>query len=478
MRLDEYIKYDGLGLAELVRSKEITAQEAIASAHEACELLNPHINSIIEVFDEPLTGNKSTDAPFYGVPFLIKDLALHAAGVLNEMGSRLTQGLRPPHDTDLMCRFREAGLRTIGRASTPEFGYCPTTEPVVNGPTRNPWNLSHNPGGSSGATAASVAAGIVPLAHANDGGGSIRIPASCCGLFGLKPSRGRVPNGPDSAEPLSGLAIEFVVSRSIRDAARLLDAVQGAGIGDPFEISTPAQSYTESINKDPEPLKIACMPLPWSGAEVNKEVKQACLNTAQQCEQLGHKVSEAKPEINWQQFFDATHVLWTANIAVYVDQAAVMTGRKIDENTLEHTTLACYQYGKELKAEQLLRAQSDMNQICRQVGQFFTEYDILLTPTTTQLPLPIGTMNANDPKLDALGWSQHVFEYCPFTPLFNSTGQPAMSLPLQQSKNSLPIGIQFVGRYGDETGLLQLARQFERAQPWPQIAPLINTLIT
>ena len=215
MHLSEYINYDGLGIAELVSNRDIEQNEAIACAQQATELLNPKINSIIEVFDEPLSGNSSTDAPFYSVPFLIKDLALHAEGVLNEMGSRLTQGLRPPHDTDLMRRFREAGLRTIGRASTPEFGYCPTTEPVVNGPTRNPWDLSRMPGGSSGATAASVAAGIVPLAHANDGGGSIRIPASCCGLFGLKPSRGRVPNGPDAAEPLSGLAVEFVVSRSI-----------------------------------------------------------------------------------------------------------------------------------------------------------------------------------------------------------------------------------------------------------------------
>ena len=232
MHVKEYIDYDGLGIAKLIRDKEITQNEAIACALRAAELLNPEINTIIEIFPEALAGNESTDAPFYGVPFLIKDLALHAEGVLNEMGSRLTQGLRPPHDTDLMRRFREAGLRTIGRASTPEFGYCPTTEPIVNGPSRNPWNLDRMPGGSSGATAASVAAGIVPLAHANDGGGSIRIPAACCGLLGLKPTRGRVPNGPDMAEPLSGLAIEFAVTRTVRDAAHLLDAQADAFLGD------------------------------------------------------------------------------------------------------------------------------------------------------------------------------------------------------------------------------------------------------
>jgi amidase len=478
MHVAEYIKYDGLGIAGLIRNKEITTDEAISCAYEAAALLNPKINTILETFAEPLAGNESTDAPFYGVPFLIKDLALHAEGVLNEMGSRLAQGLRAPHDTDLMKRFREVGLRTIGRASTPEFGYCPTTEPVVNGPSCNPWDLTRMPGGSSGATAASVAAGIVPLAHANDGGGSIRIPASCCGLLGLKPTRGRVPNGPDMAEPLSGLAIEFAVTRTVRDAASLLDAVQGSGIGDPFEIAAPGEAYASSSVKEPKQLKIAVMTEPWSGADLDPQVKQASINTAEQCEELGHLVTEARPEISWQQFFDATHIIWTANITAFVDYAAMACGRTIDENTLEASTLACYHYGKELKAQQLLAAQADANRICRTVGHFFREYDLLLTPTTTQAPLPLGAINANDPNFDAIGWSDHVFKYCPYTPLFNMTGQPAISLPLHQSTDKLPLGMQFVGRYADETTLLQLARQFERAYPWPHTAPLINELLT
>ena len=228
MNLSEYVKLDGLALAELIRNKEISIVEAANCASEAAELLNPDINAIIETFPEALQSNASDQATFHGVPFLIKDLALHAEGVLYEMGSRLTQGMRTPHDTELMSRFRQTGLQVIGRASTPEFGYCPTTEPIVNGPTRNPWNLAHSSGGSSGATAAAVAAGIVPLAHANDGGGSIRIPASCCGLVGLKPSRGRIPAGPDAAIPLSGLAVEFAVTRSVRDSAALLDLVRHA----------------------------------------------------------------------------------------------------------------------------------------------------------------------------------------------------------------------------------------------------------
>ena len=474
MKLNEYLKYDGLGIAELVRSKELSKEEVSACARQAAELLNPDINAIIEMFPEALTSNDSSDAAFHGVPFIIKDLALHAEGVLYEMGSRLSQGMRTPHDTELMSRFRETGLQVLGRASTPEFGYCPTTEPVVNGPSRNPWNLDHSPGGSSGATAASVAAGIVPLAHANDGGGSIRIPASCCGLVGLKPSRGRVPAGPDAAVPLSGLAVEFAVTRSVRDSARLLDLVQGPGVGEPFEIAPPPENYFDTFEQAPERLKIAVMSDPWGSAPVDKEVQKACAETAQLCEKLGHHVEEAAPEMSWESFFQATHVLWTANIVTLVDMVATMMDRKVDDTTLESTTLACYQYGKSLSAEELLKAEAAANNICRSVGNFFGKYDLLLTPTLARLPAAIGEINANDASLDAMGWSTHVFKYCPFTPLFNMTGQPAISLPLQQSSSGLPIGMQFVARFGREDILLQVARELEQAHPWPLNAPLIN----
>lgn len=475
MKLTEYISYDGLGLAELIRSREISREEALKCAMEAAELLNPEINTIIELFPEPLAASDDADAPFFGVPFLIKDLALRAKGVLNEMGSRLAQGVRAQHDTDLMKRFRQAGLRTIGRASTPEFGYCPTTEPVVNGPSRNPWDLTRMPGGSSGATAASVAAGIVPLAHANDGGGSIRIPASCCGLVGLKPTRGRVPNGPDSAEPLSGLAVELAVTRTVRDTAALLDAVKGPGVGDPYEIAIPDEAYASSMLKDPDRLKIAWMNEPWSGAEIDTEVKDTIPKTAQLCEALGHQVIEARPALVWEQFLEATVTLWAANLTVFIDYAAMLTGRPVDEDHLEATVLACYREGKQIKAETLLRAQAAANHICRATGRFFQEYDVLLTPTVAQPPLPVGVINANDPDLDARAWSERTFEFCPFTPLFNMTGQPAISLPLQRSSANLPLGVQFAGRYGAEHTLLQLARQLEQAAPWPLNAPLLET---
>ena len=477
MYLKEYVTYDGLGLADLIRNLEVTPAEVIDCAKQAINIVNPMINSIIEEFPVPLSANQSTDATFQGVPFLLKDLALHAKGVLNEFGSRLAQGMRFDHDTELMKRFRAAGLQTIARAATPEFGYCATTAPVINGPTRNPWDLQRMPGGSSGASAASVASGIFPLAHANDGGGSIRIPAACCGLVGLKPTRGRVPLGPDVGEALSGMAVEFAVTRTVRDAAALLDAVQGHGVGDPYIVTPPQALYRHAINKPPRPLKIAFTSESWSGSEVDADLKSALTKTATMCKQLGHEIIEATPAFNWQNFFDAIVVYWTANIAVWIDHVANITGRKPDETTLEATTFACYRHGKTLTAGQLLQAMGVANHICRSLGAFFEDYDLLLTPTTAKPALPTGYLNANDPSFDAVGWSARVFDFCPFTPLFNVTGQPAISLPLHRTITALPLGMQFVGRYGDETTLLQLARQFEQETPWPLTAPLIQELI-
>ena len=474
MYLREYVRYDGLGLAGLIRNQEVTPAEVDDCAKQAISVVNPLINSIIEEFPEPLSANLSKDAPFQGVPFLIKDLALHAKGVLNESGSCLAQGMRFDHDTELMKRFRSAGLRTIGRTATPEFGYCATTEPVINGPSRNPWDLRRMPGGSSGASAASVASGILPLAHANDGGGSIRVPAACCGVVGLKPTRGRVPLGPDTGEALSGLAVEFAVTRTVRDAAALLDAVLGHGVGDPYIIVPPQFPYLQQINKPPQSLKIAFTSESWSGSEIDANLESALIKTATICKQLGHEIIEATPEFDWQNFFDATVVYWTANIAVWIDHVANLTGRKPDETTLEATTLACYLHGKTLTAGQLLQAMGIANHICRSIGAFFEDYDLLLTPTTAKPALPTGYLNANDTSFDAIGWSARVFDFCPFTPLFNMTGQPAISLPLHRTNTGLPLGVQFVSRFGDEASLLQLARQFEQATPWPLTAPLIQ----
>jgi amidase len=472
MKLTEYIEHDGLGLAALIRAGEVTDHEVLDCARRMLEALNPEINAVIETYPEPLTGTDKADAPFRGIPFLIKDLVVHAAGQRVEMGSRLASGLRFPHDTDLMARFRAAGLRTLGRSTSPEFGYCATTETVVNGPTRNPWDTTRMAGGSSGGSAAAVAAGIVPVAHANDGGGSIRIPASCCGLVGLKPTRGRTPIGPDAAEGLNGLGIEFAVTRTVRDSAALLDAVQGAGVGDPYIITPPRKSYASEILKPPKRLRIALMTRTWAGAAFDPAVSAGLNNTAKLCEELGHRVSEATPVLDWEHFLRTSMVYWTANLPVWIDHIAAATGRPVDHTTLEATTLACYHHGKSLKATDLLLAMEATNVITRSTAAFFQKYDLLLSPTLPGPPLPLGSLNSNDSSLGAEGWTRKVFLFTPLTPLFNMTGQPAISLPLARTAHGLPLGMQFAARFGEEATLLRLAAQLEQARPWPKVAPL------
>ncbi|MBI2969973.1 MAG: amidase [Gammaproteobacteria bacterium] len=478
MKPEEYLEQDGLGLAALIRDGEVSVAEVLDCGRRVLDALNPRINAVIEAYPEALAGSDDAGAPFHGVPFLIKDLVLHAAGQLVEMGSRLARGVRFNHDTDLMARFRGAGLRTLGRSASPEFGYCPTTETVVNGPTRNPWDAMRMAGGSSGGSAAAVAAGIVPVAHANDGGGSIRIPASCCGLVGLKPTRGRTPIGPDFGEGLNGLGVEFAVTRTVRDAAALLDAVQGAGLGDPYVIAPPRRSYNIEINKKPKRLRIALMTASWGGQKIDPAVVAGVKHTARQCEALGHRVTEAAPPLDWEQFVQATLVYWTANLPVWIDHVASATGRPVNESTLEATTLACYRHGKTLKATDLLHAMDTANVISRSTAAFFQKHDVLLTPTLPVPPLPLGSLNANDPSLDAEGWTRKAFDFTPFTPLFNMTGQPAISLPLARMEAGLPLGMQFVARYGEEAVLLRLAAQLEEAQPWPRIAPLARQALS
>jgi amidase len=476
MKLAEYIRQDGLGLAELVRRREVTGAEVLDCARRMLDAVNPQINAVIETYAEPLEGSDDPAAPFRGVPFVIKDLVLHAAGRRVEMGSRLAKGLSFPHDTELMARFRQAGLRTVARAASPEFGYSPTTETVANGATRNPWDAERMAGGSSGGSGAAVAAGIVPLGHANDGGGSIRIPASCCGLVGLKPTRARTPIGPDAAEGLNGLGIEFAVTRTVRDCAALLDAVHGAGLGDPYVAPPPACSYVEAMSRRPTPLRIAIMSTAWGKQKTDPEVLEGLTATARRCETLGHTLTEATPALDWDEFVMNCMLYWTANLALWIDEVASALARPIDASTLEATTLACYRHGKALKATDLLRAMEVANRISRTFATFFQQYDVLLTPTLPQPPATLGTINANDDSLDAEGWTRRTFAFTPFTPVFNMTGQPAISLPLVRTGAGLPIGMQFVGRFGAEDVLINLAAQLESSTPWPRVAPLADAV--
>lgn len=469
MTLSEYARLDGLGLAELVAKKQVKAEELAATATRAAEKVNPKINAVLQTLAEESESACRAGLPngaFTGVPFVIKELVLHAKNVRCDMGSRLAQGFVADADSELMARFRRAGLSLVGTTQTPELGYNPTTETVLFGPVRNPWNTGRSAGGSSGGSGAAVAAGIVPLAHANDGGGSIRIPAACNGLVGLKPSRDRVPTGPDYADPLCGLACEFAVTRTVRDAAALLDAVAGADVGAPSQPVPPARPYREEVGARPTRLRVAWTETPASGEKIDPQCAKAVADTARLLEELGHTVMEGAPCYDWEQFLQNVHVIWTGFAVLSVESLCAGLGRRPGPDNLEAVTLACYEDGKRFSALDLLKAMAHGNVLSRQVGQFFENVDVLLTPTMAAPPAPLGELDQNRRGLSAMDWTRQVFRYVPFTPLFNSTGQPAMSLPLHWSDEGLPIGVQLAARFGAESTLLRLASELEQARPW------------
>lgn len=477
IRMSEFAGHDGLGLAGLVKEGQVSAKELKDASLEAIEELNPRLNSVVTVLADQAEREIEAglpDGPFQGVPFVLKELVLHAAGVPMHMGSRLAQGLTLPHDTELMARFRRAGLVAVATTTTPEFGYNANTEPALHGPTRNPWNPERSPGGSSGGSAASVAAGIAPIGHANDGGGSIRIPAACCGLVGWKPTRGRIPTGPDYGELLNGIAIEFAVTRSVRDAAALLDAVAGPDPGCYGWAEPPGTPFLTQASSPPARLRIAWMEEPLTGVPVDPEYAEALRRTVRLCEELGHEMVEAAPQIDVEAHGLATLRVWAANLVNMMDTVAELLQRTPSPGNLETASWACYEYGKTVSAPELLKALDTYAAVSRAVGAFFQDYDALLSPTAAHPPWPLGELNQNAPGLTAEAWTDQVFTLCPFTNLFNTTGQPAISLPLAWSRDGLPMGMQFAGRFADEGTLLRLAAQLEQARPWKDRRPPVH----
>jgi amidase len=477
IKMSEFSGYDGLGLAELVKAGHVTPMELKDASLGAIERLNPKLNCIVTVIADQADREIRAglpDGPFRGVPFVVKEMVLHAAGVPMHMGSRLAQGLVLPHDTELMARFRKAGLVTLATTTTPEFGYNANTEPLLHGSTRNPWNTERSPGGSSGGSAAAVAAGIVPLGHANDGGGSIRIPAACCGLVGLKPTRGRIPTGPDYGELLNGIAIEFAVTRSVRDAAALLDAVAGPDPGCYGWAEPPRTSFSAQASTPPGKLRIAWTDKPLTGVPVDPECVHALHETVRLCEALGHELTEAAPRIDSEAHGLATLRVWGANLANMMDTVAELLQRTPSPGNLEAASWACYRYGKTVSGPELLKALDAYAAVSRAVGLFFRDYDALLSPTAAFPAWPLGELDQNAPGVTAETWTDQVFRLCPFTNLFNTTGQPAISLPLAWSGDGLPIGIQFAGRFADEGTLLSLAAQLEETRAWKDRRPPIH----
>lgn len=476
MHLDEYSRFDAVGLAELLRRKEVKPEELLQAALDGIARVNPKLNAVIDVREADARAALKQgvpDGPFQGVPFLVKDLVLHGAGVPTDLGSRLARGMVFPHDSVLAERFRQAGLVVLGRTNTPEFGNNATTEPVLHGPTHNPWNPQHSPGGSSGGSAAAVAAGIVPAAHGNDGGGSLRIPAGHCGLFGMKPTRGRISIGPDTGEALNGMGVEHVLSRSVRDSAALMDATHGPAAGDPYFAPPPERPYLEEVRRKPGRLRIAVTRTAFSGKPIHPDCIAAVDSAAKLCAELGHEVVEAWPVHDVSQLTRAITTVWCAAMTAWADTLGPALGRKAGPDTLESTTWAVVQRGRELKVADLQNALGVFNHVCRAVGAFFTQHDVLLTPTAAEPPPKLGVLDANVPR-SAEEWYAYLFDFIPFTALFNVTGQPAMSVPLHWNPAGLPVGVQFAGRYADEATLFRLAGQLEEARPWAGRRPPVH----
>jgi amidase len=476
MDLSEYAQYDAVGLTELVKRKQVTTKELGRLFLTSVEKVNPKINAVIETYAErvgALENTPSPSGPFAGVPFLLKDLGATENGKRQECGSRLMKGYVADKDSFLTTRFKQAGLTLLGRSATPEFGLAGTTESILTGATRNPWNLEMLAGGSSGGAAASVAAGIIPIAHASDGAGSIRIPASACGLVGLKPSRGRVTQGPESAERLDGMVQEFVVSRTVRDTAVMLDAVSQPAPGDPFVIVQPQRPYRQEVNASPsDKLRVAWTAQSWQpGTAVHPEVVGLVEQVAAECDELGHQVVEATPVFDYEEYLHALCVPWEFGFDVMIDSLALRMGREVSEETLEPVTLSCYHYAQDLNMADMVSADRVLNNLRRTFGRFFLDYDVLVTPTLAQLPEPLGKYATTRTDLDFVDFMRLGDEINMHLPPFNVTGQPAISLPLGQSNSGLPMGVQFVARFGEEATLIRLASRFEQALPWRDRIP-------
>lgn len=479
MNLKEYASYDALGLAQLVKNKEVTPEELVELALQGIEEVNPELNAVVATYRERALETIKAGLPkgdFEGVPLLLKEIILHEAGVPQSMGSRFAKDFAYPVDSFLMERFREAGFVVIGQTTSPEFAFNATTESVLHGATHNPWELGHSTGGSSGGAGASVASGIVPIAHANDGGGSIRIPASNSGLIGLKPTRGRVTLGPfNGGETLNGNGIEFALTKTIRDTATLLDIV---AVEQPGEYSYAPKNdilFKDAIKQPVRKLRIAFSRKTPAGVPVSEEVMIALDKTVATLRALGHEVIEDAPVYDVNTHMQATTNIWSSLIYKMVKGISEVTGRQPSEDNIESVNWKAYLKGKNLSASEYLGALEASSQITRQVGEFFNGYDLFLTPVLFAEPIKHGVLNSNDPNVSVEDFVSNMLgEVAPFTALFNTTGQPAISLPLQMSKNGLPIGMQFAGQHGDEATLLQLGAQLEEATPWINRTPTIH----
>lgn len=492
----EYSSFDGLGLAALVRERKISARELADEALARIERVNPRINAVVRVLaDGARTAASGTlpTGPFTGVPFLVKDLVCEHAGTPMASGSRVFRDYVSKRDVEVARRQRAAGLVVVGKTNTPEFGLQPVCEPVLFGPTHTPWKLGHTSGGSSGGSAAAVAAGIVPMAHGGDGGGSLRIPASCCGLFALKPSRGRMPTGPGTSEQWAGFAIEHAITRSVRDSAALLDATCGAQPSDSYQLPAPERPFLSEVGAPPGKLRVLFVKEPFMPAKLHADCAMAVTATAKRLEDLGHIVEEGRLDIDPLAFGRDFFLFVCVAMAADIDGSAKLLGRKLRSSEIETSTWLASLLGRQASAVDLVRARGRMLSVGRSVARVLNHYDLVLTPTAAQPPVRIGELAPKGVErfvhrtIAALGLGfllrlpgvvdatvKKTFSFVPFTSLANVAGLPAMTVPLDWNSEGLPIGSQLIGRLGDEATLFRLAGQLEEAHPWAAKRPPVH----
>lgn len=475
MKIEEYQAHDGVGLAELIVRREVSADELLDCALELVASVNPAINAVIRMVETEARAAIAAglpQGPLTGVPFLIKDISVQMKGLPTTAGSRLFLDAAPAEaDSALLAAHRRAGLVLFGKTNTPEFGAAATTEPVAFGATRNPWNLGRSSGGSSGGAAAAVAAGIVPAAHASDGGGSIRTPASCCGLFGLKPSRGRISNAPNG-EGWGGLSVQHAVTRTVRDSATLLDIGCQPQPGDPYWHAPPATPFAREVGRDPGKLRIAFSTKALTWGTMDPACAAAVRDAAALCASLGHEVEEATPDLDYVGMAEAVNNLVSPAISTTLELEARRRGRPIEPHEVETLSWLIAENGAKLSAIDVSLANLKLNVFTRGMARFFQRYDVLILSTLGTPPPLLGHMDTN--AADLSDYAEKLYSFMPNTQPFNVTGQPAASVPLGMSEDGLPLGVMFAARGGEEAVLLRLAGQLEAERPWIQRRPRLK----
>ncbi|OLU25079.1 amidase [Pseudomonas sp. PA27(2017)] len=465
--------YDATGLAGLVDKGEVSPGELLEASITRLEQVEPQLNAVAEKLYDSARQAKLGHGPFRGVPTLIKDLFAPLDGARMSNGSLALGEARMALDDAVVSRLREAGCQFIGTTTAPEFGTSYTTESTRFGATRNPWDTARSAGGSSGGAAALVAARVVPFAHGNDGGGSLRVPASCCGVFGLKPSRGRMPSGPLTGEGWAGMGTAHAITLSVRDSAALLDITAGADLGAPYAAPWQHEPFVDSLRRPPRPLRIALVEhlAPWSSGP---EALAAVRHTARLCESLGHRVEHATLPVDALAFLDQVFDIIGASTSSYVTLLGEMRGAAVSDAELEPRTRVILREKGDTSGARYADAVASIHMLGRRLAAFLTDYDLILTPTLTREPPLIGTLDPFDDSLDLAALIERFHSYSPFTALFNASGQPAMSVPLYWTADGLPLGSHFAARFAEEGTLLALAAQLEQAQPWAGRVPPVN----